>query len=80
MPSIKNDADAEQFVESADLSEYDLSGFAPMAVTTNPLAFHQFSEEEIKQSHREWLEKAAASSRRMSLDPEYREERSKMGF
>ena len=30
MPSLKTDADAEAFVESADLSEYDLSGFAPV--------------------------------------------------
>jgi len=29
MPSLKTDADAEAFVESADLSEYDLSAFAP---------------------------------------------------
>lgn len=38
------------------------------------------SEEEIRLSHREWLAKAAASSRRMAMDPRYREERSKMGF
>ncbi|MDL2279666.1 BrnA antitoxin family protein [Desulfovibrio sp. OttesenSCG-928-G11] len=30
MPSIKNDTDAEHFIESADLSEYDLSGFSPV--------------------------------------------------
>lgn len=30
MPSLKTDAEAEQFVESADLSEYDLSGFTPV--------------------------------------------------
>jgi predicted DNA binding CopG/RHH family protein len=29
MPSLRNDAEAEQFVDSADLSEYDLSGFKP---------------------------------------------------
>ncbi|MDL2321417.1 BrnA antitoxin family protein [Desulfosarcina sp. OttesenSCG-928-B08] len=30
MPSLKTDAEAEQFVESADLLEYDLSGFTPV--------------------------------------------------
>lgn len=30
MPSLHSDADAESFVASADLSEYDLSGFKPM--------------------------------------------------
>jgi predicted DNA binding CopG/RHH family protein len=30
MPPLKNDADAEHFVESADLSEFDLSGFTPV--------------------------------------------------
>ncbi|TSA04313.1 MAG: hypothetical protein D4R76_03020 [Methylococcus sp.] len=30
MPSLKSDADAEQFVETSDLSEFDLSGFKPM--------------------------------------------------
>ena len=30
MPSLKTDADAETFVETADLSEFDLSGFAPV--------------------------------------------------
>jgi predicted DNA binding CopG/RHH family protein len=29
MPSIQSDAAAEQFVETADLSEFDLSGFKP---------------------------------------------------
>ena len=28
MPSLKSDEEAEQFVGSADLSEYNLSGFA----------------------------------------------------
>jgi len=28
MPSLKSDEEAEQFVESADLPEYDMSGFA----------------------------------------------------
>ena len=36
MPSCKSDADAEQFVESADLSEYDLSGFAPVQFEFEP--------------------------------------------
>ena len=30
MPSLQSDQDAEDFVASADLSEYDLSGFAPV--------------------------------------------------
>ncbi|MFT4243436.1 MAG: BrnA antitoxin family protein [Acidovorax sp.] len=30
LPSLKSDAQAEQFVDTADLSQYDLSGFAPM--------------------------------------------------
>ncbi|MDL2207232.1 BrnA antitoxin family protein [Desulfovibrio sp. OttesenSCG-928-M16] len=30
MPSLKSDAEAEEFVESADLSEYDLSAFTPV--------------------------------------------------
>ncbi len=30
MPSLVSDADAERFVETADLSSYDLSGFKPM--------------------------------------------------
>jgi predicted DNA binding CopG/RHH family protein len=30
MPPLKNDADAENFAESADLSEFDLSGFTPV--------------------------------------------------
>ena len=38
MPSITSDADAEQFVESADLSEYDLSGFAPINFEFEPKA------------------------------------------
>jgi len=36
MPSLKNDADAEQFVESADLSKYDVSGFAPVKFEFDP--------------------------------------------
>jgi len=30
MPSIPSDAAAEEFVATADLSEFDLSGFKPM--------------------------------------------------
>jgi predicted DNA binding CopG/RHH family protein len=30
IPDFKTDADAEAFIDSADLSEYDLSGFKPM--------------------------------------------------
>ena len=30
MPSIQSDAAAEQFVETADLSEFDLSDFKPV--------------------------------------------------
>ncbi|MEJ6668523.1 MULTISPECIES: BrnA antitoxin family protein [Alcaligenes] len=30
LPSLRSDAEAEKFVENADLSEYDLSGFKPM--------------------------------------------------
>ena len=30
IPSLRSDAEAERFVETADLSEYNLSGFKPM--------------------------------------------------
>lgn len=30
MPSLRSDRQAEEFVDSADLSEFDLSGFKPM--------------------------------------------------
>jgi predicted DNA binding CopG/RHH family protein len=30
MPSTSSDADAEQFLETSDLSQYDLAAFAPM--------------------------------------------------
>jgi len=36
MPSFKSDAQAERFVETADLSEYDLSGFTPMRFEVEP--------------------------------------------
>jgi predicted DNA binding CopG/RHH family protein len=30
MPSLRSDAEAEHFVDTADLSQYDLSSFRPM--------------------------------------------------
>lgn len=30
MPSLRSDAEAENFVENVDLSDFDLSGFKPM--------------------------------------------------
>ena len=36
MPSLDSDAAAEMFVETADLSEYDLSGFKPMHFEIEP--------------------------------------------
>ncbi|MET0588046.1 MAG: CopG family antitoxin [Novosphingobium sp.] len=36
MPSLGSDAAAEHFVASADLSEYDLSGFKPMRFEIEP--------------------------------------------
>ena len=36
MPSFKNDQDAELFVESADLADFDLSGFTPMRFEFEP--------------------------------------------
>jgi len=30
IPSFRTDAEAERFVDTADLAEYDLSGFKPM--------------------------------------------------
>jgi predicted DNA binding CopG/RHH family protein len=38
MPSLANDAQAERFVETADLSNYDLSGFKPMRFEFEPKA------------------------------------------
>ena len=38
MPSLRSDAEAERFVETADLSEYDLSGFKPMRFEIAPKA------------------------------------------
>jgi predicted DNA binding CopG/RHH family protein len=36
MPSLPSDAAAELFVEVADLSEHDLSGFKPMSFEFEP--------------------------------------------
>ena len=36
MPSLVSDADAEKFVDTADLSRYDLSGFKPMRFEFEP--------------------------------------------
>jgi predicted DNA binding CopG/RHH family protein len=36
MPSLRSDAAAERFVATADLSEYDLSGFKPMRFEIEP--------------------------------------------
>ena len=38
MPSLKSDADAEQFVATADPSQFDLSGFKPMRFEFEPKA------------------------------------------
>lgn len=38
MPSLRSDSDAEEFVETADLSEYDLTGFKPMRFEVEPKA------------------------------------------
>lgn len=36
MPSLESDADAEKFVDTVDLSHYDLSGFKPMRFEFEP--------------------------------------------
>ena len=36
MPSLRSDEDAERFVNKADLSQYDLSGFNPMHFEIEP--------------------------------------------
>ncbi len=38
MPAIGSDADAQQFVATADLSMYDMSGFKPMHFEFEPKA------------------------------------------
>ena len=35
LPTFTTDEEAETFVETADLSEYDLSGFVPMHLALN---------------------------------------------
>jgi predicted DNA binding CopG/RHH family protein len=36
MPPLRSDAEADQFVAKADLSQYDLSGFTPMRFEITP--------------------------------------------
>jgi predicted DNA binding CopG/RHH family protein len=36
MPSLRSDAEAEKFVDTADLSKFDLSGFKPMRFEIEP--------------------------------------------
>jgi predicted DNA binding CopG/RHH family protein len=36
MPSLRSDAAAERFVATADLTQYDLSGFKPMRFEIEP--------------------------------------------
>lgn len=36
MPSIKSDEDAERFVDTADLSQYNLAAFTPMRFELEP--------------------------------------------
>jgi predicted DNA binding CopG/RHH family protein len=36
MPTLGSDVDAQQFVDTADLSTYDLSGFKPMQFEFEP--------------------------------------------
>ena len=38
LPPLTSDAEAEDFVATADLSEYDLSGFTPMRFEIEPKA------------------------------------------
>ena len=38
MPSLKSDADSEHFVATADLSQFNLSGFKPMRFEFEPKA------------------------------------------
>ncbi len=38
MPSLRTDADAEEFVARADLAQYDLSEFRPMRFEMEPKA------------------------------------------
>ncbi len=36
MPSLHSDVEAEKFVETSDLSKFDLSGFKPMRFEVEP--------------------------------------------
>lgn len=38
LPPLSSDAEAEDFVETADLSDYDLSGFSPTRFEIEPKA------------------------------------------
>lgn len=38
LPPLRSDEEAEQFVDTVDLSEYDLSGFKPMRFEIEPKA------------------------------------------
>ncbi len=38
MPTLSSDVDAQRFVETADLSTYDLSGFKPVQFEFEPKA------------------------------------------
>jgi predicted DNA binding CopG/RHH family protein len=38
LPPLRSDVDAEHFVDTADLSEYDLSDFKPMRFEIEPKA------------------------------------------
>lgn len=38
LPPLSSDAEAEDFVETADLSDYDLSDFTPMRFEIEPKA------------------------------------------
>jgi hypothetical protein len=77
-----------EFYESGDADEFmrfvaELAGPAAapeQAQEAEREPGPQVVEEKIRREHREWLERAATSCRRMAVDPKYREERSKMGF
>ncbi len=36
LPALRSDAQAEQFVQTADLTQYDMSGFKPMRFELEP--------------------------------------------
>ena len=41
LPPLRSDAEAEAFVNTADLSQYDLSGFRPMRFEIEPKAISE---------------------------------------